>query len=196
MNETRLKLTERSNKVIELALKEARNSKSEYAGTEHLLLGLAKEGAGVGSQVLKAHGIQFQRLKAEIERIKPRNFMQEFNRDVISLTPSVKRIMDLAEKNAKHLCHDYVGTEHILIGILDSPESFSYQILQGMGFSFEETRKDLFGLLGKRDPQIDISDEIEQYRSWLDEAMEIAYHKRTDIASAFTQVAVRNMNNG
>lgn len=196
MTETKLKLTERSQKVIELALREGLLFKSQCAGTEHLLLGLSKEGAGVGSQVLKAHGIQFQRLKAEIERIHPINHMKEYDLTVIELAPSVMRILDLAEKNAKHLRHSYVGTEHILIGILDSTDTLSSCVLKNMGLSFEEIRKDLFGILGKRDPQIDISDERDKYRIWLDEAMDIAYHKGTDIASAFTQVAVRNIKNG
>lgn len=191
------KLTPRSHKVIEMALREARFFKSEYVGSEHLLLGLAKEGDGVGSNVLKAHGIQFQRLKAEIERMNPINHMEEFDLSCsIGLAPASRRILALADKNAKHLEDPYVGTEHILIAILDSISSFAYNLLLEMGAPIDDIRKDLFMLLRKRDPQIDISDEREKYQSWLDEAMDIAYHNGTDIASAFTQVAVRNMKNG
>jgi len=194
---TETKLTPRSHKVIELALREARSMKSKYARTEHLLLGLSKEGSGIGSQVLKAHGVQFQRLKAEIERIHPINHMEEISLpDFLELAPASKRILDLAGKNAKHLKDNYIGTEHILIAILDSTFSSSYLILEKMGAPFSDIRKDVFLLLGKRDPQIDISDERERYSAWLEEAMDIAYHKGIDIASAFTQVAVRNMNNG
>lgn len=196
MTEERLKLTPRSHKIVEIALREARLLKSKYAGSEHLLLGLSKEGAGIGSVVLKKHGIQPQRLKAEIERICPVNHMVESLSDIIGLMPASKRILELAEKNAKHLNNTYVGTEHILIAILDSIDSFAYNLLLEMGAPISDIRKDVFLILGKRDPQIDISDEREKYSMWLEEAMDIAYHKGIDIASAFTQVAVRNMKNG
>ena len=109
--------TPRAQQVLALARKEADRFHHTYVGTEHLLLGLIKLGQGVAINVLKGMGLELEAVRAEVENFVPRG-EQKKSAANIPLTPRVKKVLNLADKEAKKLSHTYVGTEHILLGLL------------------------------------------------------------------------------
>jgi ATP-dependent Clp protease ATP-binding subunit ClpC len=141
------KFTERAQRVIMEAKEEAKRLKHDYVGPEHLLLGIIKEGNGVAVGVLKSIGINLTKLRKEIEGTLPSG-TGNIPADELSLTPNAKKVLELAIDEASILSHNYVGTEHLLLGIIKEGESIAAKILKSFGMSLEKTRELVVELLG------------------------------------------------
>ena len=135
-----------------LANQEAQRFNHEYIGTEHLLLGLVKEGSGVGANVLKNVGVDLHKARAEVEKlIKPGPDMVTAGK--LPQTPRAKKVIEYAIEEAKNFGHNYVGTEHLLLGLLREQEGVAAQVLMNLGLKLEEVREEVLNYLGVDVPQ-------------------------------------------
>ena len=140
------RFTDRARKVMQLANQEAQRFNHEYIGTEHVLLGLIKEGSGVAANVLKNLDVDLRKIRLEIEKVV------QSGPDMVTMgkipqTPRTKRVIEGAIEAARERNHNYVGTEHLLIGLLREKEGVAAQILTNLGV-VEEAIKDVDILLG------------------------------------------------
>src|SRR4051812_9238035 len=135
--------TPRAQQVLALARKEADRFHHNYVGTEHLLLGLIKLGQGVAVSVLQKMGMDLETVRAEVE--KQVGIGQESKTPVGSIpyTPRVKKVLALAGKEAKALNHSYVGTEHILLGLLKEGEGVAARVLRSLEVDIERTKMEI-----------------------------------------------------
>ena len=141
------RFTDRARKVIALANQEAQRFNHEYVGTEHVLLGLVKEGTGVGANVLKNLDVDLHKVRMQVERIvKSGPEMAPMGR--LPQTPRAKKVLEYAIEEAKALNHNYVGTEHLLLGLLREQEGVAAQVLMNMGLKLEKVRDEVLNLLG------------------------------------------------
>ena len=141
------RFTDRARKVMALANQEAQGFNHEYIGTEHILLGLVKEGTGVGPNVLKNLDVDLHKVRAEVEKlVKPGRDMATRGR--LPQTPRAKKVIESAVEEAKSLNHNYVGTEHLLLGLLCEGEGVAAQVLMNVGLKREEVREEVLTLLG------------------------------------------------
>ncbi|HUS93136.1 MAG TPA: ATP-dependent Clp protease ATP-binding subunit [Phycisphaerae bacterium] len=141
------RFTERARKVMALANQEAQRFNHEYIGTEHILLGLVKEGSGVGANVLKNLGVDLHRVRMEVEKlVKPGPDMVTMGK--LPQTPRAKKVIEYSIEEARNLSHNYVGTEHILLGLLREHEGVAAQVLMNLGLKLEEVREEVLNLLG------------------------------------------------
>ncbi len=141
------KFTDRARKVMALAREEARRYNHEYIGTEHILLGLVKEGSGVAANVLQNLDIELKKIRIEVEKIV------QTGPDLVSVgqlpfTPKVKKVLEFAMEEAKNLGHNYIGTEHLLLGLLREHEGVAAQVLLNLGVKLEDVREEVINLLG------------------------------------------------
>ncbi|MBW8036168.1 MAG: ATP-dependent Clp protease ATP-binding subunit [Planctomycetes bacterium] len=141
------RFTDRARKVMALANQEAQRFNHEYIGTEHILLGLVKEGSGVGANVLKKLDIDIKKLRLEIEKLV------KSGPDMVTMgklpqTPRAKKVIEFAIEEARALNHNYVGTEHILLGLLRETEGIAAQVLMNLGLKLENVRQEVLNLLG------------------------------------------------
>jgi ATP-dependent Clp protease ATP-binding subunit ClpC len=141
------RFTDRARKVMALANQEAQRFNHDCIGTEHILLGLVKEGSGVGAQVLKNLDVDIKKLRLEIEKhVKSGPDMVTMGK--LPQTPRAKKVIEFAIEEARSLNHNYVGTEHILLGLLREADGIAAQILMGMGLKLEDIRQEVLNLLG------------------------------------------------
>jgi len=139
--------TERAQRVIVLAQDEARRLNYDYVGTEHLLLGLIREGEGIAAKALQSLGIQLEQVRAEVEKMIGKGSAS--TRGEIGFTPRAKKVMvELAIEEARLLGHNYVGTEHILLGLIREGEGVAAQVLKNLGAELERVRNQVIHLLG------------------------------------------------
>lgn len=147
-----MKYTERARKVIEVAEEEAKRFNDEYIGTEHILLGLLKIDYGVGGNVLKnLVGQDLTRIKQEVEKLViPTQSTSAIDKtSKLPVTPRARKILgDYAYDEARNLSHNYVGTEHILLGILRELGGVGAQVLMNFGLKLEEVRDETRRILG------------------------------------------------
>ena len=141
------RFTDRARKVMQLANQEAQRFNHEYIGTEHVLLGLIKEGSGVAANVLKNLDIDLRKIRLEVEKII------QSGPDMVTMgklpqTPRAKKVIEYAMEEARNLNHNYVGTEHILLGLLREQEGVAAQVLINLGLKLEEVREEVLNLLG------------------------------------------------
>ena len=141
------RFTDRARKVMALANQEAQRFNHEYIGTEHILLGLVKEGSGVGANVLKNLDVDIKKLRLEIEKLV------KSGPDMVTMgklpqTPRAKKVIEFAIEEARALNHNYVGTEHILLGLLRETEGIAAQVLMNLGLKLENVRQEVLNLLG------------------------------------------------
>jgi ATP-dependent Clp protease ATP-binding subunit ClpC len=136
------RFTDRARKVILLANHEAVRMHHEYIGTEHLLLGLIIEGSGVAALVLKNLGIDLASVRTEIERLVQCG-PEKVKLGRLPQTPISKRVIVYATEEANALKHDYVGTEHLLLGMLGEPECVAAEVLKKLGLKLELAREEL-----------------------------------------------------
>jgi ATP-dependent Clp protease ATP-binding subunit ClpC len=141
------RFTDRARKVMNLAKTEAQRLNHEYIGTEHILLGLIHEGSGVAANVLRNMGIDLRRIRSEIEK------MVKGNPTLVSMgqlpfTPRAKRVLELSMEEASNLGHNYIGTEHILLGLLRESEGIAARVLTGMNVKLDEVREEVLEFLG------------------------------------------------
>ena len=141
------RFTERARRAILLAREEAKRLDHDYLGTEHILLGLIREGEGVGATVLQELGIDLAHVREEVEKAVGRGGGGLFLGQ-IPFTPRAKKVLELAVSEAKNLGHNYVGTEHILLGLIREEEGVAAQILTTLGADLEKVRQQAINLLG------------------------------------------------
>lgn len=141
------RFTDRARKVMALANQEAQRFNHEYIGTEHILLGLVKEGSGVGANVLKNLEIDLRKVRMEVEKLV------KSGPDMVTMgklpqTPRAKKVIEFAIEEARNLNHNYVGTEHLLLGLLREQDGVAAQVLMNLGIKLEEVREEVLNLLG------------------------------------------------
>jgi ATP-dependent Clp protease ATP-binding subunit ClpC len=141
------RFTDRARKVMELANQEARRFNHEYVGTEHLLLGLIKEDKGVAANVLKNLDVDLRKIRDEIEKIV-QSGRELVSKETLPQTPRAKKVIELAIDEARDLNHSYVGTEHLLLGLLREEEGVAAQVLVNLNLKLEEVRQEVLNLLG------------------------------------------------
>lgn len=144
------RFTERANRVMLLAEDEAKRLNHGYVGTEHLLLGLIREGQGVAARALAEVGINFNQVKAEIERVIGRG--EQMVEGKLGFTPRSKKVLNLAIDEARLLGHNYIGTEHLLLGLIREGEGVAARILKELGADLDVIRRTVIGLLGGTQP--------------------------------------------
>src|SRR5277367_3425434 len=125
------RFTDRSRRVVVLAQDQARMLNHQYIGTEHLLLGLIDEGEGVAARVLASLGIKQEMVRQRVEEIIGRG--QQAPSGHIPFTPRAKKVLQLALREALQLGHNYIGTEHILLGLIREGEGVAAQVLVKLG---------------------------------------------------------------
>ncbi|NLW86217.1 MAG: ATP-dependent Clp protease ATP-binding subunit [Planctomycetes bacterium] len=141
------RFTERARKVMALANQEAQRFNHEYIGTEHILLGLVKEGSGVGANVLKNLGVDLHKVRVEVEKlVKAGPDMVTMGK--LPTTPRAKKVTEYAIEEARNLNHNYIGTEHLLLGLLREHDGVAAQVLMNLGLKLEEVREEVLTLLG------------------------------------------------
>ena len=141
------RFTERARKVLVLAKEEARRFSHDYIGTEHILLGLVREGEGVACAVLQNLGVDLERVRIEVEKLVSPGSSAPVLGD-IPFTPRAKKSLELAAEEARNLGHNYIGTEHILLGLIREGEGLAMEVLYNLGVSLESVREEIFSLLG------------------------------------------------
>ena len=141
------RLTDRARKVMALANQEAQRLNHEYIGTEHILLGLVKEGSGVGANVLKNLDIDLRKVRIEVEKLV-KTGPELVTMGKLPQTPRAKKVIEYAIEEARNLNHNYVGTEHLLLGLLREHDGVAAQVLMNLGLKLEEVREEVLNLLG------------------------------------------------
>ncbi|VTR98253.1 atp-dependent clp protease atp-binding protein : ATPase with chaperone activity, ATP-binding subunit OS=Singulisphaera acidiphila (strain ATCC BAA-1392 / DSM 18658 / VKM B-2454 / MOB10) GN=Sinac_6482 PE=4 SV=1: Clp_N: Clp_N: AAA: UVR: AAA_2: ClpB_D2-small [Gemmata massiliana] len=147
------RFTDRARKVMQLANQEAQRFNHEYIGTEHVLLGLVKEGSGVAANVLKNLDIDLRKIRLEVEKIVqhgPGGEQVVMGR--LPHTPRAKKVIEYSIEEARNLNHNYVGTEHLLLGLLREQEGVAAQVLMNLGLKLEDVREEVLNLLGHNMP--------------------------------------------
>ncbi len=145
------RFTERARKVILLAKEEAKRFDHNYIGTEHILLGLIKEGEGVAAAVLTSLGMDPDNIRAEVEKLVQPG-AAKLATDDIPFTPRAKKVIELAMDAARNLGHNYIGTEHLLLGLIREGDGVAAQVLQNMGLDLKSVRDEVLNLLGASVP--------------------------------------------
>src|ERR1700759_5469304 len=145
------RFTDRARKGMPLANQEAQRFNHEYIGTEHVLLGLIKEGSGVAANVLKNLEIDLRKIRLEVEKIV------QSGPDMVTMgklpqTPRAKKVIEYSIEEARNLNHNYVGTEHLLLGLLREQEGVAAQVLINLGLKLEDVREEVLNLLGHNMP--------------------------------------------
>jgi ATP-dependent Clp protease ATP-binding subunit ClpC len=145
------KFTERARRVLTLAQEEAHRFNHNYIGTEHILLGLVREGDGVAAKVLSNLGVELNKVRSAVEFIIGRG-----DRTVtgeIGLTPRAKKVIELAVDEARRLNHSYIGTEHLLLGLVREGEGIAAGVLESLGVNLERVRAETTRILSQSQPQ-------------------------------------------
>src|SRR5205085_1525820 len=141
------RFTDRARKVMQLANREAQRFNHEYIGTEHILLGLVKEGSGVAANVLKNLDVDLRKIRLEVEKLV-QSGPEMVTMGKLPQTPRAKKVIEYSMEEARNLNHNYVGTEHILLGLLREQEGVAAQVLMNLGLKLEEVREEVLNLLG------------------------------------------------
>ena len=144
------KFTERARRVLTLAQEEAQRFNHNYIGTEHLLLGLVREGDGVASKVLGNLGVELNKVRSAVEFIIGRGDRQ--STEEIGLTPRAKKVIELAVDEARRFSHSYIGTEHLLLGLVREGEGIAAGVLESLGINLEKVRAETSRILMQDQP--------------------------------------------
>lgn len=139
--------TDRSRQVMRLANQEAQRFNHEWVGVEHVLIALIKEDRGVAANVLKNLGIDLRKVRLEVEKLV------QIGPEMVTMgklpqTPRLRKAIEYAMEEARNLQHQYVGTEHILLGLLRDPEGLAAVTLISLGLKLEDVREEVLALLG------------------------------------------------
>ena len=141
------RFTDRARKVMQLANQEAQRFNHEYIGTEHILLGLVKESSGVAANVLKNLDVDLRKIRLEVEKLV-QSGPEMVTVGKLPQTPRAKKVIEYSMEEARNLNHSYVGTEHILLGLLREQEGVAAQVLMNLGLKLEDVREEVLNLLG------------------------------------------------
>jgi hypothetical protein len=152
------RFTDRARRVVVLAQEEARLLRHNYVGTEHLLLGLLQDGEGVAARALESLGISREAARQQVEQIIGQG--QQAPGGHIPFTPRAKKVLELSLREALALGHNYVGTEHILLGMLREGHGVAAQVLTGLGTGHAQVRERVLGLLAGDCEEIDLQTQL------------------------------------
>ncbi|MGE4619570.1 MAG: ATP-dependent Clp protease ATP-binding subunit [Planctomycetota bacterium] len=141
------RFTDRARKVMALARKEAQRFSHDFIGTEHILLGLVQEGSGVAANVLKNLDVDSGKIRAEIER-QVQSGHSIVHMGQLPFTPRAKRVLELCQEAAKELSHNYIGTEHLLLGLIREEQGVAATVLKDLGLQLEDVRNEVLEILG------------------------------------------------
>jgi ATP-dependent Clp protease ATP-binding subunit ClpC len=141
------RFTEKAIKVIMLAQEEARRLGHNFVGTEQILLGLIGEGTGIGPKVLKSMGVNLKDARVEVEKIIGRG--SGFVAVEIPFTPRAKRVLELSLEEARQLGHNYIGTEHLLLGLIKEGEGVAARVLENLNVDLSKVRSQIIRALGE-----------------------------------------------
>lgn len=141
------RFTDRARKVMQLANQEAQRFNHEYIGTEHILLGLVKEGSGVAANVLKNLDVDLRKIRLEVEKLV-QSGPEMVTIGKLPQTPRAKKVIEYSMEEARNLNHNYVGTEHVLLGLLREQEGVAAQVLMNLGLKLDDVREEVLNLLG------------------------------------------------
>lgn len=145
------RFTEKAIKVIMLAQEEARRLGHNFVGTEQVLLGLIGEGTGIAAKTLKSMGVNLKDARIEVEKIIGRG--SGFVAVEIPFTPRAKRVLELSWDEARQLGHNYIGTEHLLLGLIREGEGVAARVLENLGVDLNKIRSNVVKMLGESKPQ-------------------------------------------
>jgi ATP-dependent Clp protease ATP-binding subunit ClpC len=141
------KFTDRGRRVVVYAQDEARALDRNYIGTEHILLGLVREGEGVAVKALESLGISLETVRQRVEEIAGRG--QHAPSGHIPFTPPAKKVLELSLRESQHLGHHYIGTEHILLGLIRQGDGVAAQVLAEVGADLDRVREQVVQLLAE-----------------------------------------------
>lgn len=163
------KFTDRARKVMAFANQEAQRFFHDYVSSEHILLGLVKEGSGVGANVLKNFNVDLRKVRLEVEKlVKSGPEMVALGK--LPQTPRAKRVIEYAIEEARNLNHNYVGTEHLLLGLLRCPEDIAISVLKNLEVNIEQLETNLRNTIGNnKDEDSKENNSAELKRMLLDE---------------------------
>lgn len=186
------RFTDRARKVMQLANQEAQGFNHEYIGTEHILLGLVREGTGVAAQVLADFNLDLGRIRREVERVvSPGPDMVTIGK--LPQTPRAKKVIELAITEARTLGHDYIGTEHMLLGLLAEHEGVAAQVLLNLGLELGSVREAVLNLLGVAQAvQATSAPELAVLPSTIERALSVS-DRLLDLLQALKQDAIAAM---
>jgi ATP-dependent Clp protease ATP-binding subunit ClpA len=172
------KFTERARNVLTLAQDEAQRFNHNYIGTEHLLLGLVREGEGVASRVLENMNVELTKVRTAVEFIIGRGDRPPVGE--VGLTPRAKRVIELAIDESSRLGHTWIGTEHLLLGVVREGEGIAAGVLESLGVNLDKVRHEVIRVLAEsgvtsvpRSEDIDLSPPPRRYQrfsDWTDHA--------------------------
>jgi len=148
------RFTDRARKVMALARKEAQRFNHDFIGTEHILLGLIQEGSGVAANVLKTLGVEIEKIRREIEK-NVQSGPSMVTMGQLPFTPRAKKVLELSMEEAQELGHNYIGTEHLLLGLIRENDGVAAQVLLDMNLKLEDVREAVLELLGAESMQSD-----------------------------------------
>ena len=144
--------TDRVRKVLQMAREEAARLHHEYVGTEHILLGLIREGEGVAAAVLQNLNVDLEEIQQKIEETVKKGKAAAAAGPDLPYTSRAKKVLELAMTEARELNHTYVGTEHLLMGLLREERGIAAQVLRSLGITVHTTRQEIIRLLGTEMP--------------------------------------------
>ena len=159
------RFTDRARKVMQLANQEAQRFNHEYIGTEHMLLGLVKEGTGVAANVLKNLDVDLRKIRLEVEKLV-QSGPEMITMGKLPQTPRAKKVIEYSMEEARNLNHNFVGTEHILLGLLREQEGVAAQVLMNLGLKLEEVRE--YRNKGLQDKSLATSNVVQQRANEID----------------------------
>ncbi|MBI2875457.1 MAG: AAA family ATPase, partial [Candidatus Tectomicrobia bacterium] len=140
------RFTERARRVIILAREEAERNQHEFLGTEHILLGILKDGGGIAITTLQKIGLNLERLKLELKKNMPKSSSPAPVGE-IPFSPRAKKVLEYAVEEAKSMGHNYIGTEHLLLGLIREKEGVASKVLASMGVRLSDAREQTLNLL-------------------------------------------------
>jgi ATP-dependent Clp protease ATP-binding subunit ClpC len=194
------RFTERARRVIILAREEAGRFRHDFVGTEHVLLGLIRDGEGIATAVLQRLGLRLETVKAEVERALA-GFPKTLTFGEVPFTPQAKRVLELSIEEARQLGHNYIGTEHLLLGLMKEGQSIAAKILESLGARLDEVRQETLALLGdqyyprpKKRSQTPVLDEFARDLTQLARG-KLAGHQARDGSSGHPDPSRRTKNN-
>ncbi len=141
------RFTDRARKAIELTWQEARRFNHEYVGTEHLLLGLLKVRGGVAVKVLRNLDVDSRTIRLDVEKLM-RSGRDPVTSNKIPQTPQSKKVIEHSLEEARNMRHSYIGSEHILLGLLGEKEGIAFHVLENRGLNIDRVREEVLNTLG------------------------------------------------
>ena len=141
------RFTDRARRVVVASQEEARTLNHSFIGPEHILLGLLNEGEGLAVRVLESLGISLETIRRQVEEIIGRG--EYTSQKSIPFTPQAKKVLELSLSESKQLGHRYIGTEHILLGLIRQGDGVAAQVLAGLGADLERVRQQVIQLLSE-----------------------------------------------